>query len=344
MNIYPWQESVWKQIASLGQGQPNTLLLMGRRGIGKLDFARAFSQYLLCENRLPSLSACGKCQGCLWYSNGNHPDFRLLQPGAYEEPADAHDSDDSARDTQKKESNQIRIEQVRGLDEFINLTSHRKGYKVIVIHPAESMNLHAANAVLKTLEEPPDNTLFILVSHKPRRLLPTIVSRCHSITMPVPGRDAALAWLAQQDIVEQDIALAQAGYAPLAAVEIAEREDQGQRREFLHQISMPRLDPLALAENARRYLLSDVVSWLQKWICDLAYCKITGNVRYHLDFAEALRNLSTVVDASRLMHYYRELLAAQRALLHPLNSQLVLAQLAVSYHRWVLNTKEVYDG
>ena len=341
MNIYPWQEIVWRRLVSTGKRQPNALLLKGQKGTGKLDFARALSQYLLCEDRLSSLAACGKCQGCLWYLNGNHPDFRLLQPAAYDAPEQARDPDERIGNAEKKEGNQIGIEQIRELDDFINLTSHRSGYKVIVIHPAEAMNLHAANAVLKTLEEPPDNSLFILVSHRPQRLLPTIVSRCRSVAMPVPSREAALGWLAKQSIAEQDIALAQAGYAPLAAVEVAKRENQKQRKEFLQLISAPKLDPLSLAENARQYPLSDIVSWLQKWICDLAYCKFTGNVRYHLDFAEALKRLCVMVNALHLMHYYRELLAAQRALQHPLNSQLVLEQLAVSYCRRVLNAGEL---
>ena len=80
MNIYPWQENIWRQLVSQLRGWPNAFLLKGRSGIGKLVFARAMSQYLLCEaRRLPSLAACGKCQGCLWFANGNHPDFRLLR-------------------------------------------------------------------------------------------------------------------------------------------------------------------------------------------------------------------------------------------------------------------------
>lgn len=344
MNIYPWQENIWRQLVSQLRSWPNAFLLKGRSGIGKLDFARAMLQYLLCEARLPSLAACGKCQGCLWFANGNHPDFRLLEPAAYSEHDEETATDEKTRNTEKKTGNQISIEQIRELDDFINLTSHRNGYKVILIHPAEAMNPHAANALLKTLEEPPGNTVFILVSHKPQRLPPTIVSRCRSVAMPVPGREAALKWLVQQSVNEPDIVLAQAGYAPLAALEISKGESQEQRMEFLQQISAATLNPLSLAESAQQYPLSDIINWLQKWICDLTYCKFAGKVRYHLDFADKLQKLAESANALNLVRYYRELLEAQRAVRHPLNSRLVLEQLAISYCRWVLNTERVGNG
>ena len=341
INVYPWQVNTWEQLVSQRGGWPNALLLKGRSGIGKLAFARAFAQCLLCEDRLPRLAACGKCQGCLWFVKGNHPDFRLLEPAAYSEQAEETGTDEKTRNTEKKAGNQISIEQIRELDDFINLTSHRNGYKVILIHPAEAMNLHAANAVLKTLEEPPGKTMFILVSHKPQRLLPTIISRCRSVMMPIPDREAALKWLAQQSVSEPDIVLAQAGYAPLAALEIGKGESQEQRKEFLQQISAAKPNPLALAESAQQYPLSDIINWLQKWICDLTYCKFTGKVRYHLDFTEKLQMLAETANSLDLAHYYRELLAAQRTVQHPLNTRLVLEQLAISYCRWVLNTERV---
>jgi DNA polymerase III subunit delta' len=344
MIIYPWQETIWKQLVSHPKSQPNALLLKGRSGIGKLDFARALSQYLLCEDRLPSLAACGKCQGCIWFANGNHPDFRLLEPAVFSEHANETDDGDKTRSTEKKPGNQISIEQIRELDHFVNLTSHRHGYKVILIRPAELMNAHAANAVLKTLEEPPGNTLFILVSHKPQRLLPTIVSRCRSVAMPVPDKNAALKWLSQQNVSEPDIVLAQVGYAPLAALEVSKRENQEQRKEFLQLISSSKLNPLSLAESAQQYPLSDIINWLQKWTCDLTYCKFTGRVYYHLDFKEILYKLSGSANALGLGRYYRDLLAAQRAAQHPLNPRLVLEQLALSYCRWVFSKEGIEYG
>lgn len=327
LSQYIWHKPVWDALLSRNQGWPNAVLIKGRKGIGKLAFAQALSQYLLCEAREP-LAACGKCQSCLWFAGANHPDFRLLEPAAYSAAAGEEEAEEKKSE---KAANQISVEQIRALDDFVNLTSHRNGYKVILIHPAEAMNPHAANALLKTLEEPPGNTVFVLVSHAPQRLLPTIISRCRGIPLPVPAAAVSLQWLQGEGVAHPEIALAQAGYAPLAALEVKEEEKQIQRRDFLERLGAAVTNPLALAESALQYPLPDVVNWLQKWVCDLAYCKFTGKIRYHLDFADKLERLAEKADALGLMRYYRELLTARRAVQHPLNPKLVLEQLALSY-------------
>ena len=327
IKYFIWHKTIWNGLLSHDRGWPNAFLITGRKGIGKLAFAQALSRYLLCEAR-ESLAACGKCQSCLWFAGANHPDFRVLEPAAYNATADEEQAEGKKPE---KASNQIAIEQIRALDDFVNLTSHRNGSKVILIHPAEAMNPPAANALLKTLEEPPGSTVFILVSHAPQRLLPTIISRCRGIPLPVPAAADSLKWLRGEGVAQPEIALAQAGYAPLAALEMNAQEKQNQRRDFLERLVAAIPNPLALAEHALQYPLADVVNWLQKWVCDLVYCKFTGKIRYHLDFADKLERLAEKSDAVGLLRYYRELLAAQRAVQHPLNPKLVLEYLALSY-------------
>ncbi|MGH8751950.1 MAG: DNA polymerase III subunit delta' [Burkholderiales bacterium] len=331
MNIYPWHEAFWLDLLKQQRDWPNALLLKGRKGIGKQVFGLALAQYLLCET--PAGQACGKCPGCLWFMSGNHPDFRLIEPAVLSEA----DAEIEEKKKEKAQSHQISIEQVRELDDFINLTSHRNGYKVILIHPAEAMNPHAANALLKTLEEPPGKTIFILVTHKPQRLALTIISRCRAVALPAPSRDAGLRWLQEQGIQDAESALSQTGDAPLGA--LAANSSEYQRRQFLEQISTAQLNPLAVAENVLHYPLEDVVNWLQKWVCDIAYFKFAGKIRYHLDYAKKLQRLAEKTGAMGLMHYYRELLAAQRAVQHPLNPRLVLEQLALSYCHLVLKNE-----
>ncbi len=329
MNIYDWQEQFWMGLTTQQRGWPNALLIKGRKGIGKLAFGQALSQYLLCENPIPTAKACVQCQSCLWYASGNHPDFRSLEPAALSETDTGEEIEEKKKE--KGAGYQISVEQVRALDDFVNLTSHHNGYKVILIYPAETMNPHAANALLKTLEEPPQKTIFLLVSHRPQRLLPTIVSRCHSLAMPIPSKDTALRWLQEQGVSHPETVLSQAGFAPLAALAASGAQSQMQRQQFLAQISTANDSPLTVAENALQFPLADVVNWLQKWVCDLAYYKFTGEIRYHLDFADTLRNLAERTSALGLMQYYRELLTAQRAVEHPLNAKLVLEQLTLSY-------------
>lgn len=327
MHIYPWQTDLWRQLGESAARRAHALLLQGRSGIGKLAFARALAQALLCEKPQQGGFSCGRCTSCNWFLQDAHPDFRLLQPEALGEPEESGG--------QKKPSRHITIEQVRELTDFINLTTHRNGWRIVLIHPAEAMNINSANALLKILEEPPQHTLFILVSHKPHQLLSTMRSRCHKIDMPVPARMEALNWLREQGVREPEICLAQAGGAPLEALALAEEKYQQERREFLlHFINPAGMDPIQLAE-ASEVELVEIVAWLQKWAYDLLSIRLAGKIRYHQDFAEQLHELAKSANVKSLLGYQRELLGFKRVLQHPLNSQLLLEQLMFSYQKCI---------
>ena len=182
MNGYPWLVQFARSLLSGPETMPPALLLAGQKGLGKVDLARAIAGAALCESRERGVHACGECSACVWFRAGNHPDFRLLEP---EPEADAEESrgevEEQSERKEKKASTQITIQQIRDLAQFVNLTSHRDGYRVVLLHPAETMNANAANALLKTLEEPPARTLFVLVTHHPGRLLPTLLSRCRIV-------------------------------------------------------------------------------------------------------------------------------------------------------------------
>lgn len=317
---------------------PHGLLIQGRRGIGKLMFARHLTQSLLCEMPSgPERNPCGACPACVWFEGGNHPDFRLLEPesissggsGELDEKADV-----KGRDTDKKGSPFITIHQVRALTDFVGLSTHRDGARVILIHPAEALNAHSANALLKTLEEPPPRTVFLLVSHQPQRLLPTIRSRCQVLEMPMPDRQTAVDWLSDKGVEQAELCLAQAGGAPLAALEMGGRDYQTQRRAFLLQLGEDEgRDPLLLAEAAQRQDLSDTVSWLQSWVFDLVAVRLAGVVRYNPDFSTGLRALAKRANLLALLAYERRLGEARRSIHHPLNPQLLLEDLFLSYWR-----------
>lgn len=325
MNILPWQEQIWKRIGSQRSRLPHALLLAGRAGIGKLRFARFLAQSLLCESPASSGGACGACSACRWFAQGNHPDFRQVEPDA---AAEAGEEEGRS----KRPRRQITIDQVRALADFVSLSSHRNGYKVIVLYPAEALNSSAANALLKTLEEPPGRTLFILVSHKPRQLLPTVLSRCLPVPMPFPDRALAEKWLAQQGVSSPKLCLARAGYAPLLALEISDEESQSRHRAFLEVVSLPgRLNPLGFAEALEKLDLPKVVDWLQKWCYDLMSFKLCARVRYHPDLKEKLGELAAQVDAVGLLRYQARLAVAQRDSRHTLNPRLFLEDLCLSY-------------
>jgi DNA polymerase-3 subunit delta' len=176
--IYSWQNDIWRRLMSTKATLPGALLLQGRGGIGKFHLAYTLAQSLLCESPLDSGEPCEHCGSCHWFKIGGHPDFRLLEPEAQSTAAESTGETDQGKAADKKVSQFITVAQIRELADFVNLTTHRNGLRIILVHPAETMNVHAANALLKTLEEPPPGTLFILVSHQSQRLLPTVRSRC----------------------------------------------------------------------------------------------------------------------------------------------------------------------
>ena len=172
MNVIELHSELWTKLQARRAQLPHSLLFAGQRGLGKFDLARAFAASLLCENPLANGEACGKCLACNWLSQGNHPDFRLLQPDAMAE------ADSEGEESSKKASQQITIDQVRGLLPMFATTPSLGNRRVVVIDAIDDLERAGANALLKSLEEPPAGTVFLLVSHAPGRLLPTIRSRC----------------------------------------------------------------------------------------------------------------------------------------------------------------------
>lgn len=323
---YSWHKIEFDQLLKRRAQLPHAVLLRGGQGIGKLAFAEALATSLLCESPRPDGSACGHCTACGWMRQGSHPDFRRLEP---ESLADSKEAEQGG-ERKEKASSQIPVEQVRSIADFINISSHRGGVKVALIHPAESLNANAANALLKNLEEPPPRTYFLLVSHRWHQLLPTIKSRCQQIALPLPSAESARDWLKQQGSRDPDLALAQAGGAPLLAVTYDEEHWQ-QRMGFLKAISGRGLDALAVAEQFRDLAPAQIVGWLQKWSFDLVSHKVTGRIRYNPDFAAAISATAERINLMGAMRFLRQMVRLQRIVSHPLNARLFLEELLLTY-------------
>ena len=139
----------------------------------------------------------------------------------------------------EKEQGPLKVEQIRELGEFVSRTSGREGARVVLLAPAEAMNINAANALLKNLEEPSGSVIFLLITDHPSGLLPTIRSRCQTIAFPVPPQQSALRWLRESGIENEDAdsALNLAGGAPLLAIKLMEPESQEAREQFLADLT-----------------------------------------------------------------------------------------------------------
>ena len=329
LSIYPWQHAVWTRLTESRDRLPHALLLRGRKGIGKFEFAGALANSLLCTSPTSNGYACGQCASCGWFAQGNHPDYRLLSP-----EQDVASDEDAPAPAKTGKKSQISVAQIRELGSFLELSSHSSdGLRIVLIHPAEALNPASANALLKVLEEPPKGVIFILVTHQPHRLLPTIMSRCNKIDMPVPERSDAIAWLEQQGVKDAAIRLDYAGGSPISAV--ADAEDSLQVLNSTWQMLSlgAKLDVFPLATLLASIGMETAIHAIQKWIYDLMACKQAGQVRYHSAQAGALQALSERVDLGLLLDFQRKLDQAKKTAAHPLNNELQLEALLLSYTR-----------
>jgi DNA polymerase-3 subunit delta' len=320
------------KLAGRRERLPHALLVTGRAGIGKAAFAREFAKSLLCESPREGL-ACGTCPSCGWFEQGNHPDYREVLPEAAEEG----DDEAPAEGGKDRKSLVIKIAQVRALGDLVSLSTHRAGFRVIVIRPAEALQPAAANALLKTLEEPPPATVLVLVSDRPARLLATIRSRCQAVTLRVPPKDVAIAWLRAEGADDPDVSLALAGGAPLLARELAQPEEREWRRRVVAELSRPDgAHALAFAAGFDRTQLERTVLWMQTWVHDLVRVKAAGEPRHHLDSVPAIRQKARRARLDALLALERELVEARRLVAHPLNARLVAEHLMMAYNRATL--------
>jgi DNA polymerase III subunit delta' len=346
----PWHGAATEAVARLLARGVHALLLHGQAGIGKLDLALDTAEALLCESPQADRRACGQCAGCALVAAGNHPDLRTLRPAALVEqdgeragapPPDAAAEGAGGADGKAKASREIRIEQVRELSEWANLTTHRAGARVIVIEPAESMTTPAANALLKLLEEPPPATVFLVVSHRVSETLATIRSRCVLVPVAGPGREAAVRWLQQQGLPEPGRRLVEAGGAPLLALQ-AEREGlPGELRERL--VGLLRkgggLTPADVVSGVPRDVpVAGAVALFQRWGWDYLAFKLAGVVRYHPEDIVAFRQLGTRWRAQEACGWLGELQWARAFADHPLNAKLAVEGMLLSYVRSIGQT------
>jgi DNA polymerase-3 subunit delta' len=322
----PWQRTMVAELLSRRARWPHAMLITGPAGIGKRILAQSLACALLCESPAPDGSPCGACASCRYAAAGQHPDLRIVEPIEVD-------------DDEAKVVEWISVDRIRALTRWAELTSHRGGAKVALIVPAERMNAAAANALLKTLEEPPADTYFMAVSHLPGRLPATLISRCQRIAAPRPTPAAARAWLAERGVTNAERALAQASDAPLRAITLADDEYQAERATWIRAFAAPRelgvaglgarID--AMPRDARKERLAAVIDWLIGWCADLARVRAGGVPTENAAFEGPLRELACSVAGTTLFRYHRSLLGQRMLLAHPLQPRLVAEALLIDY-------------
>ncbi|NBW54603.1 MAG: DNA polymerase III subunit delta' [Betaproteobacteria bacterium] len=204
--LAPWLQT---SLENLLPRQGHAWLIQGSSGLGQYELALALATGWLCHAPTPK-GACGECPSCHGIDIRVHADFRVLMPET-ELMARAWPLNEKAEkeidDKKRKPSREIRVDAMREMLDFCHMTRSGERGKVVLIYPAEQMNNVTANTLLKTLEEPPPDTRFILATSAAHELLPTIRSRCLVYTLHWPDSASALTWLSEQSVPSAEAAV-----------------------------------------------------------------------------------------------------------------------------------------
>lgn len=314
----PWLDTVWQKLnqARLRGRLPHALLLSGMQGSGKQMIAEQLAHALLCEAPDADGNPCGKCSACAWIQAGTHPDLLWQRPG--------------------EAGKSIKVDEIRTLCSNLAMTSHAGRYKVTIIQPAEALNINAANSLLKTLEEPTDRTLIMLLSSVPGRLPATIRSRCQRVTFPIPEQMLTCQWLESQG-VESETAIRcvkLASGAPVKALELAQSDYAQLRARYLLQLQgvfEGSLDPLQVASDwAAEQEPVGLEGW-RAWLEDAIRWKIAGYPTFAGPDAEQLQQIAETVDCRVLFDLTDRIANALNNMSSGLNRQLILEDLLISW-------------
>lgn len=319
--LYPWQSGQWDYFKRLidSNSLPQAVLLSGAEGTGKHEFANILGAAILCEQQSSEGYPCGQCKHCQLLNANTYPDFVRITP--------------------EEDKDTISIDAIRLLISKLHLTRHFDAHKVALIESADSMNANAANALLKTLEEPPEETIIILVTSEPLKLPATIRSRCQFVPFYSPTEQQALSWLKDvSNDVEWEPLLRVAQGAPLQALRYHETELLDQRitvvQGFL-EVFEANSDPIEIAARIEPIPFSLSFQWIQAVIVDLLRVKSTDNpiTLENPDFYRSLLALAPRMHVPLLLEFWELLLARKRIVDNSLNRRLFTEALLVQSHK-----------
>lgn len=299
---YPWHQTIWQQLQAARQQQhlPHALLFTGQTGCGHESLVSALAQSLLCLQTNQQGYACGACRSCQVFTAHAHPDFLCV-----EVPDDKQI---------------ITVEQIRGLTRFLELSRSYSPNRVTVILNAAAMNTNAANSLLKSLEEPANNSYILLFTANATHVMPTIRSRCQQLRLALPSQAESLAWLQGQNLTHpaNDL-LVIAGGRPLAAKE----EDSGERLQqqtlFFSQLQSVLAGKLSITEVSTQWEKHDrheLLNWQLTWVQQLIWWGVGGDTRLDAN------QLAAYIKPSGQWILHDRLLELKSLATHPLNGRL----------------------
>lgn len=348
--LLPWHAPIFKTWHAIAN-KAHAYLIVAPDGTGGEHLLNQLAHSVLCENTDAQHLACGQCVACLLLQSYSHPDLRVLRPAILDVNHPIEEMRPEQGAGKPKPSKEISIAQVRGLANMVNQTSHRGGQRVILVYPAQKLNRNAANALLKTLEEPPPNTLFFLLVDDVKQLLPTIISRCQRIEAPAPSIDAGADYLNQVLGTTSDWPqlLATENGAAIRVQELSQGNYFELQQELIDALAQgSRLSALRLAEQFEKHItdaekarlagggsgidVNTFITWLQRWLHDLL-CESQGSgaARYYPKHQKALQQIALKTNAIKLHEFEQQLLKSKRYAEHPLNLKTWLEHILLDY-------------
>lgn len=333
---YPWLEDAAARLADMREKLPNAVLIHGAPGGGTLELARAFSESLLCEEPNADGTACGHCAGCRLIKSGTHPDLRIVVSEYIANELDLPYTPAENATGKTKLSREVRIHQFRALSDFLMMAPHRGGRRVVLVYPADMVRAEAAASLLKSMEEPPEGLVYILVADDIDAVLPTIRSRSRLLRVGLPTREEALAWLStKKRVKDPEGALALAGGAPLLAVKdmtglsLSPKAHEA-LKGFL--IKGGDLTPDDIVRGFTVDMTPPAVSlFLSRWCYDLV-CVASGlPVHFFIHEKETMERLVAGIPVEKLLDFVKEVEGMRRASEHPLSPRQVWEGILIEY-------------
>ena len=325
--IFPWQQKHWQRAMRLLEDDrlAHAVLLSGPESIGKLAFCLSFIQRLNCSTPTLDDYACGECKDCSLFIARTHPDIRMLNVN--------EDADQDKKSANKVE--QIKVDDVREINQFMTLSQQQGGYKVVCLNYAETMNNNAANALLKTLEEPPKKSIILLITHRADALLPTIRSRCQTWKFHLPDEEKSVTWLNNQKKLDNWAALLKvAGNRPLLAQELEASglgEDRAAYYQDLGHFLHGKSNIAKISSKHQDEHLERLVIWQQAWCADLVRCHYGDEpaTLENPDIRRSLHSLVGRVDLHSLFRFMDKLIELRRFSSAPLNKRLFIEDMLI---------------
>ena len=318
--VYPWQQAIWQILVQSRARQtlPHAFIFSGVQGVGLFEFSQVMSAWLLCQQP-QSDGACGVCKSCQLWQAQSHPDYRLVA---------------QLVDDKGKTSQVIKVDQIRELLDFLNKSAQLNGYRVAVIHHADTLNTNAANSLLKNLEEAGKNTAIILLTEQPLSLLATIRSRCQQFNFVVPDLAQAKVWLGKQlkQAQQADLLLALSAGAPLAALALQDQSWLEQRhvlaKAILAVLQQKQTALLALQSFHKQLEPEQQLKMLQLLFSDVLFSKLGQQQAIkNSDLLPIINSMAEVLTAQQIIALQQQCLEGLRLIAANIQANLILENL-----------------